>query len=163
MVKRGKVITTLNSTVVPNYSIHRLTVETATEAALNLRPDDRRELLEGYGVSDPVSFLTYDVHRGYQISIQSPNGKTAGIGGVQDQGMIWLLTTPVIHDYPISFARVCKGLIKEQQELNPILWNIIDKRNTVHLKLLKFLGFKLLREIKHGPQQLSFIEFCRVR
>jgi len=146
---------------VPSHSIHPLTKEVAFEVASNLRYEDYREITEGHGI-DPVPFLTDDVHKGYQISIQAPNGKTAGIGGVQDQGVIWLLTTPVIYDYPVSFARVCKQLIKEQQELNPILWNIVDKRNVEHLKLLKFLGFKFIREIKHGPHKLSFIEFCRV-
>ena len=44
-----------------------------------------------------------------------------------------------------------------------MLWNIVDKRNTTHLKLLKFLGFKFLREVSYGPNNLTFIEFCRVR
>ena len=144
----------------PNYSIHPLTKESALEAASNLRDDDYREITEGHGL-DPVPFLTNIVSGISQIAIQAPNGKTAGIGGIQDQGMIWLLTTPVIHDYPISFARLCKGIIKEQQEIHPVLWNIVDKRNVLHLKLLKFLGFKFTQEIKHGPNQLTFIQFCK--
>ena len=27
----------------------------------------------------------------------------------------------------------------------------------------KFLGFKFLREVKYGPNNVTFIEFCRVR
>ena len=89
-----------------------------------------------------------------------PNGKTAGMAGVDAGGIIWMICTPAIHEYPITFAREAKRFVESRTE--PLLWNIVDKRNTVHLKLLKFLGFKFLREIKHGPNQLSFIEFCRV-
>ncbi len=71
-----------------------------------------------------------------------------------------MLTTDAIEDYPITFAREAKRFIDSRDE--PLLWNIVDKRNRTHLKLLKFLGFKFLREIEHGPNKLSFIEFCRV-
>jgi len=71
-----------------------------------------------------------------------------------------MLCTPAIHDYPLTFAREAKRYVEGRQE--KLLWNIVDKRNKVHLKLLQFLGFKFLREVKHGPKQLSFIEFCRV-
>ena len=90
-----------------------------------------------------------------------PNGKTAGLAGVQEGGKIWMLCTPAIHEYPYTFAREAKRFIESREE--KLLWNIVDKRNTAHLKLLKFLGFKFLRELKHGPNKLTFIEFCRVR
>ena len=89
-----------------------------------------------------------------------PNGKTAGMAGVGDGGTIWMLCTPAIHEYPITFARESKRFIESRTE--PLLWNVVDARNEVHLKLLKFLGFKFLRKIPFGPNQLSFIEFCRV-
>ena len=43
----------------------------------------------------------------------------------------------------------------------PLLWNVVDKRNRVHMRLLKFLGFKFLREFPYGPNQLTFIEFAK--
>ena len=90
-----------------------------------------------------------------------PNGKTAGMAGVDEGGIVWMLCTPAINKYPISFAREAKRWVESRPE--PLLWNVVDKRNRVHLKLLKFLGFKFLREFNYGPNQLSFIEFCRVR
>ena len=71
-----------------------------------------------------------------------------------------MLCTPAIKESPITFAREAKRYVERQQD--KLLWNIVDKRNVVHLKLLKFLGFRFLRELKHGPNQLTFIEFCRV-
>ena len=128
--------------------------------ASNLLPEDRREVEEGHGLN-PMEELPLAVHRGSCVWFEVPNGKTAGMAGVGPNGEVWMLCTPAIHDYPITFAREAKRFIESRSE--PLLWNIVDKRNIVHLKLLKFLGFKFLREIFHGPKQLTFIEFCRVR
>ena len=140
--------------------IHPITIEAAVEVASNLRPDDYREVFEGHG-HFPLFHIPLSALHGDTIYFKVPNGKTAGLAGVQDEGKVWMLCTPAIHDYPITFAREAKRFIESRQE--KILWNIVDKRNTVHLKLLKFLGFKFLRELEHGPNKLTFIEFCRVR
>ncbi len=139
--------------------IHPITVEAAIEVASNLRPDDRREIEEGWGL-DPMDVLTKSAQRRTGVWFEVPNGKTAGMAGVDKGGIIWMICTPAIHEYPVTFAREAKRFVESRTE--PLLWNIVDKRNTVHLKLLKFLGFKFLREISHGPNNLSFIEFCRV-
>ena len=138
---------------------HPITKEAAFEVASNLRPEDRREVEEGHGV-DPLVDLIQEAEIGTCTYFTMPNGKTAGMFGIEEDGCIWMLTTPVIHDYPISFAREVKRFINSRQE--KILWNIVDERNTVHLRLLKFLGFKFLRRIYYGPNNLPFIEFAYV-
>lgn len=139
--------------------IHPATIEAAIKVASNLLPDDLREVEEGHGRS-AMEELTLAAHRGGNcVWFEVPNGKTAGMAGVDPGGLIWMLTTPAIEEYPITFAREAKRYVERQKGL---LWNIVDERNTVHLKLLKFLGFKFLRKISHGPKQLSFIEFCNV-
>ncbi len=140
--------------------IHPATIEAALKVASNLLPDDRRELEEGHGL-DPMEELPLAVHRGSCVWFEVPNGKTAGMAGVGPNGEVWMLCTPAILEYPITFAREAKRFIESREEA--ILWNVVDKRNKVHLKLLKFLGFEFLEEISFGPNQLSFIEFCRVR
>ena len=70
-----------------------------------------------------------------------------------------MVCTSSILTFPHTFAREAKRFVNSRDE--KLLWNIVDKRNTVHIKLLRFLGFKFLRELKHGPNQLSFMEFCR--
>ena len=135
-------------------------MEAAVEVASNLRPDDYREVYEGHGVF-PLLHIPQAAFNGDTVYFNVPNGKTAGLAGVQEGGKIWMLCTPAIHDYPLTFAREAKRFIESREE--KLLWNIVDKRNTVHLKLLKFLGFKFLRELEHGPNKLTFIEFCRVQ
>ena len=143
----------------PNY-IHQITLEAATEVASNLRSDDYRELTEGHGVN-PIAWLPIAAQDGSSVYFTVPDGKTAGLAGVGNDGSIWMLCTPEIERYPITFAREAKRYVDSREE--PLLWNIVDCRNTVHLKLLKFLGFKFLRKFEHGPNNLHFIEFCRVR
>ena len=142
-----------------NY-IHPATIKAALQVASNLLPDDRREMEEGHGL-DPMEELPLAVHRGSCVWFEVPNGKTAGMAGVGPNGEVWMLCTPAILEYPITFAREAKRFIESREE--DILWNVVDKRNKVHLKLLKFLGFEFLEEISFGPNQLSFIEFSRVR
>ena len=142
----------------PNY-IHPITLEAATEVASNLRSDDYREVTEGHGIN-PKAFLPMVAQGSSTVYFTVPDGKTAGLAGVGNDGSIWMLCTPEIERYPITFAREAKRYVDSREE--PLLWNIVDCRNTVHLKLLKFLGFKFLRKFEYGPNNLPFIEFCRV-
>ena len=142
-----------------NY-IHPITLDAAIYVASHLRADDYREVKEGHG-HEPLLYIPHSAFYGDSVYFDVPNGKTAGLAGVQENGKIWMLCTDAIHDAPLTFAREAKRFIDSRKE--ELLWNIVDKRNAAHLKLLKFLGFKFLRELKHGPNQLTFIEFCRVR
>ena len=138
-------------------------VEDAIHVAKNLQPADRLEI-EGLG-HHPLMLPLYVKLSDPAVTFLDTDGALAGIAGIQDEGngvgRIWMLCTPAIHDHPIWFARACKRFIDAREE--PILWNWVDKRNTVHIKLLRFLGFKFLREENFGPNNLPFINFCRVR
>ena len=139
--------------------IHPITNKAAYEVATNLRPEDRRELEEGWGV-EPIRYLLSAAYTTPCVYFTAPSGKAAGMAGVGQRGDIWMLCTPAIYEKPIMFAREAKRYVDGRQE--PLLWNIVDKRNTAHIRLLKFLGFKFLRQVIHGPNYLPFIEFCRV-
>ena len=139
--------------------IHPITKEAALEVASNLRPEDRREVEEGHGVDSTLALLDA-VQKPSCVYFTVPSGKTAGMAGVDPGGQIWMLCTNAIEECPLTFVREAKRYVERQPD--KLLWNIVDKRNVVHLKLLQFLGFRFLRELKHGPNQLTFIEFCRV-
>ena len=124
--------------------------------ASNLRPEDRREVVEGHG-AQPTIDIPLGSLRGFCVSFTVPDGKTAGLAGIEEDGRIWMLCTPAIYKYPLTFAREAKRFIDSRTE--PILWNVVDARNTAHIKLLKYLGFKFLRTIPFGPNQLPFIKF----
>ena len=137
--------------------IHPITLEAAYEVASNLRPEDRRECVEGHGIV-PTIHIPLASLDGFCRYFTMPNGETAGMVGIQGS-KIWMLCTPVIEKYPLTFAREAKRFINSRAE--PLLWNVVDKRNTVHLKLLKFLGFTFHEELLFGPNNLPFIKFSK--
>jgi hypothetical protein len=139
--------------------IHPITLEAAIEVASNLRTDDYRELVEGHG-HQPIETLSQAASWPSTVYFTVPDGRIAGLAGVHSNGAVWMLCTPAIEAFPHTFVKEAKRFINSREE--PLLWNIVDKRNKVHLKLLQFLGFKFLREVIHGPNNLTFIEFCRV-
>jgi len=136
--------------------LFKASLDDAYQVALSLRSEDRRELEEGHGLL-PTMALPMAAHRGC-YAFMVPDGRIAGLAGV-DEGAIWMLCTEAIEDYPVTFARGAKRFVDSRPE--KLLWNIADKRNTIHLKLLKFLGFKFLREVTYGPNNITFIEFCK--
>ena len=144
-------------TDVPNY-IHPCTLEAAYYVASNLRQEDLREVVEGHGAQPTIDIPLCSL-RGFSVHFTVPDGRIAGLAGIEDDGRVWMLCTPAILDFPLTFAREAKRFIDSRTE--SVLWNYVDKRNTVHIKLLKFLGFKLLEEIPFGPNQLLFIKFER--
>ena len=137
-------------------NLFKASLDDAYQVALSLRYEDRRELEEGHGLQ-PTIALPMAAHRGC-YAFKVPDGRIAGLAG-NDDGQIWMLCTSAIEDYPVTFARESKRFVDRQPD--KLLWNIADKRNTIHLKLLKFLGFKFLREVTYGPNNITFIEFCK--
>lgn len=135
--------------------IHPLTKEAALYVASNLREDDRREVEEGHGLP-ALSAAIYPLEDDC-VYFEVPNGETAGMAGVGPDGSIWMLCTPAIHKYPLTFAREAKRFVESRPE--PVLWNIVDSRNKAHLKLLKWLGFEFIDEFEYGPNKITFIEF----
>jgi hypothetical protein len=151
------VITTDLTIRVSNY-IHPCTLEAAYQVATSLRQEDLREVVEGHGV-EPTIAIPLNSLRGFCVYFTVPDGRIAGLAGIEDDGRVWMLCTPAILDFPLTFAREAKRFIDSRTE--SVLWNYVDKRNTVHIKLLKFLGFDLLEEVPFGPNQLPFIRFER--
>ena len=137
--------------------LHPLTKEAAWHVATNLREDDRREIEEGHGLP-ALSAAIYPLEHDC-VYFEVPNGETAGMAGVGEDGLIWMLCTPAIHKYPLTFAREAKRFVDSRTE--PVLHNIVDSRNTAHTKLLKWLGFKFIEEFEYGPNNIPFIEFRR--
>ena len=92
-----------------NY-IHPITTAAAEEVARNLRPDDYREVVEGHGY-DPLEHLLLVASDPKSVYFTVPNGEVAGLAGVALDGQIWMLCTPAIHKYPVTFARESKRFV----------------------------------------------------
>jgi len=131
-------------------------MEAAYQVASNLRPEDARECIEGHGVL-PTLALPLVALQGRTEAFYVPDGRIAGLVGIYENGMIWMLCTKAVENFPILFFKEAKKFIDSRKE--PRLFNVADKRNVLHLKLLKKLGFTFTGEINYGPNNLPFIQF----
>ena len=140
-------------------NIYPITNEVAFEVTSQLSNEDKRECIEGYGL-DPLALAMEVLSTQDSYYFKAPNGMSVAIGGAEPNGRIWLLCTDTVKQYPLTFTRNIKKFVDSRPQ--KLLWNVVDKRNTTHIKLLRFLGFKFLREVLHGPNLLTFIEFCKI-
>lgn len=144
-------------------------VEDIKEISEHLRKEDIREcadvggmhpseaLLESWAVSKDNCFAASHQDRGW-ICIWgcSPTG-ALGVGSP------WLLGTPEIENVPLTFLRESKRWIAETHKEYPIMTNIADERNEIHLKWLRWLGFKFVNRYEEfGPGKVSVIQFAKV-
>jgi hypothetical protein len=137
-----------------------LTPEAAITVASDLTYDDQREVAHGHGIDNVMDIVIKALSDPSNVYLETPQGRIAAMGGATD-GRIWMLSTPFCTDYPLTFARDIKRYVDSRPD--KMLWNIVDKRNTTHIKLLRYLGFKFLRQVPYGPYNLPFLEFCKIQ
>ena len=76
-------------------------LEAAYHVAQNLREEDRREVVEGHGV-EPTIAIPLNSLRGFCVYFTVPDGRIAGLAGIEDDGRVWMLCTPAILDFPLT-------------------------------------------------------------
>ena len=121
-------------------------------------PDPHEALTKGYKDSKPYCYS--GISRGVPVAM-------FGVVPFEDEpkfGSIWLLGTDHISDdIPIGFLRWSKKFFPTVMEPYDMVCNVVDKRNEVHIKWIKWLGFSFIREIVHGPEKRPFYEFVRLK
>jgi hypothetical protein len=100
------------------------------------------------------------------ICFYTPDAEVGGFAGISRDsegfGIVWMLCTPAIEKYPILFCKEARCWLDSQTQY-PLLYNVADPRNTLHMKLLKHLGFKRLGFQTVGPRHNTFVEFARLQ
>ena len=78
-------------------------------------------------------------------------------------GAIWLLGTDEIDLFKTRFLRESAQWLEFATRNYDVVGNVVDERNSKHVKWLKWLGFKFLRRIpQYGHLGLPFYEFVKV-
>ena len=141
------------------------TLEDIKYLAPRLRQEDKQEILAGSGLIPYYALLNGFQNSVIVFTIFNPKNKPIGIFGVDDVGNvvggIWLLATKDLATIKIAFLKQCREVVKVLNQKYKILWNYVDCRNEVHIKWLKWCGFKFLRKTNYGVLQKPFYEFIR--
>ena len=150
-----------------------LTLRPATEAdchflSARLRAADRAEVAAGG--TDPLAALLGGLHSSLEaVAGVDESGEPvilAGLAAIPEHplvGTVWALGSDAVRDHRVSFLRQSRTLCAHFHERFPVLMNLVDARNTVHIEWLRWMGFTFVRRWPEmGPQRLPFIEFVKL-
>lgn len=131
-----------------------------------VRLEDRREF-EDFSGSPFLQTLKIGVLvSAPAITLRDLEGNLAGILGVNPtgdrEGAIWMACTGLIEKRQTAFLRGSREVLATLHRKYDLLHNVVDARNGVHVRWLKWLGFTFLRQIEHGPQKLPAWEFAKL-
>lgn len=147
--------------------VRSATVDDAKYLAPLLRMEDRRECLTVTGKA-PEDVLPGSVALSTaSYTIISPDtGLPIGLFGVSPsglvrRGLVWMLATDDLPRYALKFLRSSKRVLDSLHDHYPHLWNIIDTRNELHMKWVKWCGFKFGRH--HLIKDVPFLEISKVK
>lgn len=146
--------------------IRKATPQDVLSFAPRMREADKQEVEALTGL-DPLACLSLGLmHSDPCMAGVGSNGEVVMIFGItrmdQNTGGIWMLASDEIKDNVRELVRMGKRWLDEQQALYPVLTNVVDERNDVHLRLIKHMGFKFLEPITdYGPGKVTVIPFER--
>lgn len=137
------------------------------ELASTMRDADRHEVEALVGL-DPMAALTLGFfHSDLCMTGEDEEGRVGAMWGVvptgiRGYGSIWLLSSPVIEDNVREFISVAKPWLQNQLTTYDHLSNMVTEDNTLHRRLIKFLGFTFGDPIDNfGPGKVRAIPFSR--
>lgn len=131
--------------------------------ARRMRVADRDEIAAASGKS-PVQALTYSLRKSSLAYTALIDGRPEVMFGVGDLNILagvgapWLLGTDEVERHYVAFLR---GSVEWRDQLlrrYSILRNFVDDRNTVSIRWLEWLGFRLLDPVDMGGHQFRLFE-----
>lgn len=146
----------------PRVDIRPATVRDAL--TLELRRADREEVLALSG-RNPREVLVESVERSANAWAGLADDKLVCLFGVVPMTLIgitgipWLVGSDDICAYSRQFLRRNRVYLHEMLAEFPHLRNVVDQRNAVSIRWLKWLGFTLGKPAAMGAQGLPFIPF----
>lgn len=123
-----------------------LTVKYLVDFMEHARPEDLQEVLVGSGRSFADCPLTDLVKAGNLCLVDTETDCVHAIGGIANDNVIWMLCTDKVEQEPINFLRFCKETLSYLLADKKVLYNTVWKENKLHVKWLKWMGAKFIKE-----------------
>lgn len=131
---------------------------------LVLRAADRAEV-EALTGRDPHAVLAESVERSAMAWAGVADGELVCLFGVVPlslagvTGVPWLLGSDAVVAYGRPFLRRNRTYVREMLRAFPVLRNVVDARNAVSIRWLRWLGFTMGQPQPMGVRGLPFIPF----
>lgn len=151
-----------------NFShVERTTVEDIVYVANNIRQADADEIQASVGIPVLISLFRSWTSSWKTETIFNPEGMPVGIyGAVADNygnSIVWMVATDGLIKIAKDFIKHCSPIIDNFNHTSPVLYNVVDARNHVHIRWLKKLGFKIINKHKYwGVEKRLFYKFVRI-
>lgn len=132
--------------------------------ALVLRAADRAEI-DALTGRDPRAVLAESVDRSTSAWAGCADGALVCLFGVVPlslagvTGIPWLLGSDAVTRYGRPFLRRNRAYVRTMLREYPVLRNVVDARNAVSIRWLKWLGFTMGQPVPMGVRGLPFIPF----
>lgn len=138
----------------------------AIALAPRLRGADVREIASLSG-SDPLAALTMGyMHSQPCITGMDSSGKVIAMGGVvpfaddPTSGAVWFLSSEEIKDNVREYVTEARAWLQKQLKRYRVLTNIVTEDNTLHRRLIKFMGFTFSEPVNnYGAGMVRVIPF----
>jgi hypothetical protein len=133
------------------------TLEDCVFIAQRLRAADRAEI-EALDGSDPEAAIIESFSRSVHCNVMEHNGEPFAIYGVTPdelcsdctKGISWMLGTDDLARHSAWFLRNCAGMLEGMHEHFPLIHNVVDVRNEVHIRWLRWAGFTFGKQYPHN-------------
>ena len=138
--------------------------------AETMRDEDIAEIKAQSGL-DPIASLFYCFFKSRPcMTMISRHGHRMGMWGVVPEsatsGRIWMLGCQSMLDDTKdkrTFLRQSKIELRKILKEYPVLFNVVDARNKVHVRWLQWMGFTFIKKhSEYGPESRLFYEFVRI-
>lgn len=136
--------------------------------AQSLREADREEIAAASGLPPEVALFEGYAGSDACYTMVGAEGVPFGIFGVASVepgvGSVWMMATNDLPRYSLSFARGARRVVDRWLTEFDALFNIVDARNELHVKWLRWMGFTFIRvHPRLGAGGVPFYEFIKVR
>lgn len=138
------------------------------QVAQRMREEDVAELRAANGVGPHDGLIRGFCESSLCLTIVH-NDQPIGMCGVRaddhypELGYVWLLATPDLPKITRDFVRQTPAVLAQFHKRYPVLTNLVDERNAVHIRWLQRVGFTFInRHPQAGFEQRPFLEFIKL-
>lgn len=135
------------------FSYRPATLADAAYLAPRLRHNDRREMVDQYGVDNVLALLDQSIRCSETVEAIIVNGEVSALIGLQPNArpiaeipnpnaLIWLVGSPALTTSPLAFARESRDTLRRMTSHLRAVWNHVDPRYAAAIRWLEFLGFR---------------------